>query len=46
MRSLRKQPTPNEVILKPIVITATNFAPYETPVERRTCPTLEQIVSN
>ena len=46
VRSLRKQPTPNEVILKPIVITETNFAPYETPVEQRACPTLEQIVSN
>ena len=46
VRNLRKQPTPNEVILKPIVITETNFAPYETPVEQRTCPTLEQIVSN
>jgi ribose transport system substrate-binding protein len=46
VRDLRKQPTPNEVILKPIVITETNFAPYETPVEQRACPTLEQIVSN
>jgi len=46
VRNLRKQPTPNEVILKPIVITETNFAPYETPVEQRACPTLEQIVSN
>jgi ribose transport system substrate-binding protein len=46
VRDLRKQPTPNEVILKPIVITETNFAPYETPVEQRVCPTLEQIVSN
>ena len=46
VRNLRKEPTPNEVILKPIVITETNFAPYETPVEQRTCPTLEQIVSN
>ena len=46
VRNLRKEPTPNEVILKPIVITETNFAPYETPVEQRACPTLEQIVSN
>ena len=46
VRNLRKQPTPNEVILKPIVITETNFAPSETPVEQRACPTLEQIVSN
>jgi ribose transport system substrate-binding protein len=46
VRSLRKQPTPNEVILKPVVIDSTNFAPYETPVEQRACPTLEQMVSN
>jgi len=46
VRSLRKQPTPNEVILKPIVIDTTNLTPYETPVEQRACPTLEQIVSN
>jgi ribose transport system substrate-binding protein len=46
VRNLRKQPTPKEVILKPIVVDKTNFAPYETPVEQRTCPTLEQIVSN
>jgi ribose transport system substrate-binding protein len=46
VRNLRKQSTPKEVILKPIVVDKTNFAPYETPVEQRTCPTLEQIVSN
>jgi ribose transport system substrate-binding protein len=46
VRNLRKQPTPKEVILKPIVIDKTNVAPYETPVEQRTCPTLEQIVAN
>lgn len=46
VRNLHKQSTPKEVILKPIVVDKTNFAPYETPVEQRTCPTLEQIVSN
>lgn len=45
VRNLRKQPTPKEVILKPIVIDKTNFAPYATPVEQRTCPTIEQITS-
>jgi hypothetical protein len=33
-------------MLKPIVIDKTNFAPYEMPVEQRSCPTIEQIVSN
>lgn len=46
VRNLRKQPTPKEVMLKPIVIDKTNFTPYETPVEQRTCPTIEQITSN
>jgi ribose transport system substrate-binding protein len=46
VRNLRKQPTPNEVILKPVVIDKTNLAPYETPIEQRACPTLEQVVSN
>ncbi len=46
VRNLRKQPTPKEVMLKPIVVDKTNFAPYEKPVEQRSCPTLEQIVSN
>jgi ribose transport system substrate-binding protein len=46
VRNLHKQPTPKEVMLKPIVIDKTNFTPYEMPVEQRACPTLEQIVSN
>jgi ribose transport system substrate-binding protein len=46
VRALRKQPVPNELILKPIVIDKTNFGPYETPIEQRTCPKLEQIASN
>jgi ribose transport system substrate-binding protein len=46
VRNLRKEPTPKEVMLKPIVIDKSNSAPYEVPVEQRTCPTIEQIVSN
>jgi ribose transport system substrate-binding protein len=46
VRGLRKQPTPKEVMLKPIIIDKTNFTPYEMPVEQRACPTLEQIISN
>ena len=46
MRNLRKQPTPKEVILKPIVIDKTNYTPYEKPVEQRSCPTLQQITAN
>ena len=41
VRSLRKLPVPKEIILKPVVIDKTNYQPYETPLERRTCPTVE-----
>jgi len=46
VRNLRKQSTPKEVMLKPIVVDKTNYAPYEVPVEQRTCPTLEQVLAN
>jgi len=46
VRNLRKQPTPKEVMLKPVVVDKTNFAPYETPVEQRTCPKLSEIATN
>ena len=46
VRNLRKQSTPKEVMLKPIVVDKTNYAPYEIPVEQRTCPTLEQALAN
>jgi len=45
VRNLRKESTPKEIILKPVVIDATNSSPYETPVEQRTCPTLADMVS-
>jgi ribose transport system substrate-binding protein len=43
VRNLRKQATPNEVMLKPIVIDKSNSAPYEVPVEQRPCPTLQSL---
>ena len=45
VRNLRKEATPKEVILKPIVIDKTNFEPYQTPVEKRTCPTLQSLAA-
>jgi len=38
---LRKQPTPKEIGLKAVVMDKTNYQAYETPMEQRTCPTLE-----
>jgi len=43
VRNLRHEATPKEVILKPVVIDKTNFGPYQTPVEQRTCPTLQSL---
>ena len=46
IRNLRKQPTPKEVNLKAVVMDKTNYQDYETPIERRTCPTLESVSAN
>ncbi|HEY3643387.1 MAG TPA: sugar ABC transporter substrate-binding protein [Xanthobacteraceae bacterium] len=43
VRHLRKQEAPKEVILKSVVIDKTNYQPYETPMEKRTCPTLDSV---
>jgi len=43
VRHLRKETTPKEIILKPVVIQKTNYQPYETPVEQRQCPTLAEV---
>jgi ribose transport system substrate-binding protein len=45
-RQLRKQAVPKEVMLKTIVVDKTNYQPYETPMERRSCPTLDSITAN
>jgi ribose transport system substrate-binding protein len=46
IRNLRKQPTPKEVNLKAVVMDKTNYQDYETPMERRSCPTLESVSAN
>jgi ribose transport system substrate-binding protein len=43
IRTLRKQPSPKEIMAKTSVVDKSNYQPYETPVERRTCPTLESV---
>jgi ribose transport system substrate-binding protein len=42
-RHLRNQEVPKEVILKSVVVDKSNYQPYETPVDKRTCPTLDSI---
>jgi ribose transport system substrate-binding protein len=46
IRNLRKQLTPKEISLKSVVMDKTNYQTYETPIERRACPTLDSIAGN
>jgi len=43
IRTLRKQPVPKEVMAKTSVVDKANYQQYETPAERRPCPTLESM---
>jgi ribose transport system substrate-binding protein len=45
LRNLRKQPTPKEINLKAVVMDRGNYQNYETPMERRTCPTLDSVAN-
>lgn len=38
--AIRKQPAPKEAILRTVVIDKSNAAPYELPIEKRSCPTI------
>lgn len=46
VRNLRKQPTPTEIILKPVVIEKTNFQASDIPVEQRQCPKVADMATN
>jgi ribose transport system substrate-binding protein len=46
VRNLRKEATPKEIILKPVVIEKSNTGPYEVPVEQRSCPKLSDVATN
>lgn len=43
VRNLRKEQTPKEVILKPMVVDKTNYAPFDQPPDKRQCPTLASV---
>jgi ribose transport system substrate-binding protein len=43
VRSVRKEDTPKELMLKPVVIDKTNYAPFDQPYEKRECPTLANV---
>jgi ribose transport system substrate-binding protein len=44
-RNLRKQPVPQELVLKPAVYDKANYEKYEQRVEMKKCPTLEEIAA-
>jgi ribose transport system substrate-binding protein len=46
IRNLRKQPTPSEVMLKAVVMDRSNYQDYETPMERRSCPSLDRVMAH
>ena len=45
IRNLRRQPTPKEINLKAVVMDKTNYQNYETPMERRSCPTVDGVAA-
>jgi len=45
VQNLRKAATPKEVMLKPVVIDKTNYAPFDQPYEKRQCPTLAGVAA-
>jgi ribose transport system substrate-binding protein len=45
-RTLRKQPIPKELVLKPAIYDKANFQQYEARAEMRECPSLEEELKN
>jgi len=45
IRNLRKLPVPKEIILKSVVMTSSNYQDYEAPLERRSCPKIDTVIS-
>jgi ribose transport system substrate-binding protein len=46
IRAIRKQAMPQEAILRTIVVDKANLGPYELPIDKRPCPTVEAAVGN
>ncbi|RQS14842.1 sugar ABC transporter substrate-binding protein [Burkholderia sp. Bp8998] len=45
VRTLRKEPVPDTVLIKGIVIDKTNYAPFELPGDQRRCPVWSDVAS-
>jgi ribose transport system substrate-binding protein len=46
VRTMRKEATPSEVMLKPVVVDKTNYVPFDQPFEKRECPSLASVAGN
>jgi len=44
-RNLRKQPVPQEIVLKPAIYDKTNYEKFEARVDMKQCPTLDQVAA-
>ena len=40
---LRKEEAPKEIIVKSVVVDKSNYQDFETPIDRRPCPTIESV---
>jgi ribose transport system substrate-binding protein len=45
VRTLRREPVPDTVLIKGIVIDKTNYAPFELPGNQRQCPAWNDVAS-
>jgi ribose transport system substrate-binding protein len=43
--NLHKQDAPKEVMIKPLIVDKTNYAPFDQPYENRQCPTLASVAA-
>ena len=43
IRALRNEKIVTEVVLKPTVVNASNYQPYDQPLEARTCPSWSEV---
>ena len=43
--NLRKQPTPQEIDLKAVVMDKSNYQDYEVPMQHRNCPSLDSVTA-
>ena len=45
VRALRKMPVPKELMVTPVIIDSTNWRDHDIPVEKRSCPKLDEVAA-